>query len=270
MSSRDSVGIGTSPTATLAGFVPLGQSTAPRPRADGAVRSRIRRVGCACGRGPGTGASSQRSARYPAGKLRWYAQAMEGAADRGPTDQPGSGSHSGSPAFELLPIVYAQLHAAAIRLMAGERRDHTLQATALVNEAFASLARDLSGRWPGPREFYLAAAEAMRHILVDHARRRGAKKRGGDRRRVYEIEGVLDLAREESIDDAMSLEGAILRLETVDARAAQVVRLRFYAGLTGDRVGQVLGISTRQAERDWVYARAFLLRELRSQDPDVG
>jgi RNA polymerase sigma factor (TIGR02999 family) len=177
---------------------------------------------------------------------------------------PGS-SRSKLGAAELVPLVYAQLRSAAERLMRSERAGHTLQATALVNEAFVSMSRDPTARWSGPREFYLAAAEAMRHLLIDCARRREADKRGGGRRRVEEIEGVLDLVREECFDDAISLHEANLRLEKQDARAAEVVRLRFFAGLSGERVAEVVGVSARQVDRDWAYARAFLLRELRSR-----
>ena len=166
----------------------------------------------------------------------------------------------GASARELLPLVYAQLHGAARRLMNGERASHTLQPTALVSEAYARLAKDLSAAWPGPREFYLAAAEAMRRILVDHARGRGAQKRGGDWSRASL--DVVDLASDEDCGRLMALDAAILRLEQEDERAASVVRLRFFAGLSVDATAETLGLSRRTTLRDWEFARAWLLREL--------
>ncbi len=167
-------------------------------------------------------------------------------------------------ARELLPLVYAQMHAAARRLMSGERANHTLQPTALVSEAYARLAKDLAADWPGPREFYLAAAEAMRRILIEHARKRGAAKRGGDWTRA--ALDVVDLASEEDCGRLMALDGAILRLEQEDARAAAVVRLRFFAGLSVEATADTLGLSRRTALRDWEYARVWLLKELTQAD----
>ena len=174
--------------------------------------------------------------------------------------RPGAGA-----ARELLPLVYAQLHAAARRMMNGERANHTLQPTALVSEAYARLAKDLAADWPGPREFYLAAAEAMRRILIEHARKRGAAKRGGDWTRA--ALDVVDLASEEDCGRLVALDGAILRLEQKDARAATIVRLRFYAGLSVDATAETLGLSRRTALRDWEYARAWLLKELADGRP---
>ena len=152
------------------------------------------------------------------------------------------------------------MHAAARELMNGERINHTLQPTALVNEAYARLAKDLASEWPGPREFYLAAAEAMRRILVDHARRRGAAKRGGDWTRT--ALDVVDLASDEGCGRLVALDEAILRLESEDPRAASVVRLRFYGGLSVDTTAEVLGVSRRTALRDWEFARAWLFEDL--------
>jgi RNA polymerase sigma factor (TIGR02999 family) len=161
-------------------------------------------------------------------------------------------------------VVYEHLRAIAQRQMNQERPGHTLTATALVHEAFLRLAPGLSD---GPRraEFYHAAAEAMRRILVDHARRRGAAKRGGGRTRVPDIQSVLDLARDDQLDDVLALDEALLRLEKEDEEAASVVRLRFFAGLTGDQAAAVLAISPRQVDRAWAFARAFLARALRRE-----
>lgn len=162
--------------------------------------------------------------------------------------------------------MYAHLREIAQRQMMGERAGHTLSATALVHETFMKMAA--SGPAPADKAaFYHAAAQAMRRILVDHARRRGAVKRGGGaRREVMEIESVLDLAREEHVEDILALDAALLRLEEEDAEAGGIVRLRFFVGLTGDQAAEALGISARQADRAWAYARAFLLREIRASD----
>lgn len=172
---------------------------------------------------------------------------------------PGKGT-----ARDFLPLVYAQLHSAARRLMAGERPNHTLQPTALVSEAYARLAKDLAAEWPGPREFYLAAALAMERILIDHARKRGAVKRG--RNWTEASLDVVDLASDEDCGRLLELEAAILRLEQEDPRAASVVKLRFYAGLSVDATASVLGLSRSTALRDWEYARAWLLEDLIAPD----
>ncbi|MCC6678598.1 MAG: RNA polymerase subunit sigma-70 [Phycisphaerales bacterium] len=181
----------------------------------------------------------------------------------GPDDAASREGAAGMPARELLPLIYAQLHEAARRLMAGERVSHTLQPTALVNEAYARLSKDLAAQWPGPREFYAAAAQAMRRILIEHARKRGAVKRGGDWSRA--ALDVIDLASDEDCGRLMALDDAILRLEEADARAASVVRMRFYAGLSVDSTAAVLGLSRRTVLRDWDYARAWLLRRLTAE-----
>jgi RNA polymerase sigma factor (TIGR02999 family) len=161
---------------------------------------------------------------------------------------------------DLLPMVYRQLHAQAQRLMSNERTNHTLQPTALVHEAYARLAHDLEGRWDGPGQFYIAAAESMRRILIDHARRAGAVKRGGDWKR--EPLDFIDLASPEDCGRLLALDDAIVRLSEEDARAAEVVRLRFYAGLTVDETAAAMGQSRRTVLRDWEFARAWMLDEL--------
>jgi RNA polymerase sigma factor (TIGR02999 family) len=186
------------------------------------------------------------------------------------SEPPGAGEHptGGTPPghVDLTATVYARLRAIAQRQMQGERPGHTLTATALVHEVYVRMApAGLAGAERA--RFYHAAAEAMRHILVDHARRRGARKRGGDRRRIIEMESVADLAADGNPDDTLALDDAILRLQQQDPDAAAVVRLRFFAGLTGEQVAETLGISPRQVDREWAYARAFLLRELRGAAP---
>lgn len=160
----------------------------------------------------------------------------------------------------LLQEVYHELRRLATQLMACERPGHTLQATELVHAAYLRLAGDPGRRWVDRAHFRIAAAEAMRRILIEHARRRGALKRGGG---LPSIGSVLDLTTDEKIADAMALDDLLLRLERVDAQAAQVVRLRFYAGLSIDETAETIGIGPRSVDRHWAFARAWLARELR-------
>jgi RNA polymerase sigma factor (TIGR02999 family) len=176
-----------------------------------------------------------------------------------PTSGPGAGDEA-LPPPDLVPLVYRQLHALAQQLMAQERADHTLAPTALVHEAYARLAHDLERRWNGPGQFYMAAAESMRRILIDHARKRGAVKRGGDWTR--EPFDSINLASDECCGRVLALDDAFLRLAQEDARAADVVRLRVYAGLTVDQTALALGQSRRTVLRDWEFARAWILQDL--------
>ncbi len=179
---------------------------------------------------------------------------------------------------ELTESVYAQLRAIAQHQLNQERAGHTLQATALVHEAFvrmnkgaareAGVAAEAAGGGRGilgDRAFLWAAAEAMRRILIEHARARGALKRGGGRARedwTRAIENVASLAQDAEPEEIESLDGAILRLEKEDPRAAGVVRLRFFAGLSIEEVASVMELSSRTVKRDWEYARAWLARHL--------
>lgn len=161
---------------------------------------------------------------------------------------------------ELLPLVYDQLRALARERLRHERAGHTLTATALVHEAHLRLAEGRRVPWASEAHFYVAAAEAMRQILLDHARSRNRVKRGGGRRRVPL--NVLDLAAEPDADEILALDEQLRRLEEHRPDAAAVVRLRFFAGLTIDQAAGVLGQSPRQVDRLWSYARAWLYREL--------
>jgi RNA polymerase sigma factor (TIGR02999 family) len=161
---------------------------------------------------------------------------------------------------ELLPLVYEQLRALAARHMAGERKSHTLSATALVHEAYLRLVGTAPADYETKGRFFTAAAEAMRRILVDHARRKDARKRGGDRLGLP-LDAVV-LATRNDPAEILSLDEALLRLEEMDPRAAGVVKLRFFAGLSEAETAAALGLTTRTVRRDWRFARAWLERRL--------
>jgi RNA polymerase sigma factor (TIGR02999 family) len=165
-------------------------------------------------------------------------------------------------ANDLLPLVYEQLRSIARRQMADERAGHTLDATALVHEAYLRLMHDRTVGWAGRAQFFCAAAEAMRRILVEHARSRNRLKRGGGipRRRVPL--SVLELATEHDPAQILALDDAVRRLEEQSPDLAAVVRLRFFAGLSIEETAEALGMSARSVKRDWSYARAWLFRVL--------
>jgi RNA polymerase sigma factor (TIGR02999 family) len=164
-------------------------------------------------------------------------------------------------AGQLLPLVYEHLRGLARQRMAAQSASHTLQATALVHEAYLRLVGDDGARFADRSHFFFAAAQAMRQILVDHARARGALRRGGGRGRVP-LNSVLDLAAEERFDEFLSLDEALSRLQQVSPEVAEMVRLRFYAGLSIEEAAGALGVSPATVKRDWTFARAWLLREL--------
>ena len=156
----------------------------------------------------------------------------------------------------LLEAVYDQLRKIAQQHMKDEKPGHTLEATALVHEAYLRLVRNKELKWSSRAQFYVAAARAMQRILVEHARKKNRLKRGGDRRPV--ASNVLDLASDENLEDVVALNEAINRLEGEDARAALVTRLRFYAGLTVEETAKAMKVSERTVMREWAYARAWL------------
>lgn len=170
-------------------------------------------------------------------------------------------------ASALLPLVYEELRKLAGHRMASERPDHTLQATALVHEAYVRLVgANNAQQWNGRGHFFAAAAEAMRRILVENARSKGKLKRGGciDRQQI-ELSAAEPAAAGLS-DDILALHEALGKFETQHPRKAQLVKLRFFAGLTNEQAAQVLEISTSTADNDWAYARSWLRLEI-SGDP---
>ena len=193
------------------------------------------------------------------------------AADRATltrlANEAGAGSHHA--AAELLPLVYRQLRALAARRMRNERPDQTLQATALVHEAYVRLVdADKAQSWENRWHFFAAAAESMRRILVDNARRRARLKRGGEMRRI-DLDNV-ELTVNEPPDELIALDEALSILAAAHPEKAQLVKLRYFGGLTQDEAAQALGVSKSTADRHWAYARAWLYRQLSTADGDAS
>lgn len=166
----------------------------------------------------------------------------------------------------LLPVVYEQLRAAAQKIMAAERAGHTLQATALVHEAYFKVAGPRRVPWENRAHFYSAAAEAMRRIVVDYARARTSGIRGGPeaRRAAIDLDGLPDLSSVEESSGFLVLDEAIARFERVDAQAAAVVRLRYFAGLSVEQTARTLGVSEPTVKRAWAFARGWLREAIES------
>jgi RNA polymerase sigma factor (TIGR02999 family) len=177
-----------------------------------------------------------------------------GMMDRGDERDP-------RPAAELLPLVYDELRKLAAQRLAHEGPNQTLQATALVHEAYLRLvASQPSLEWNGRGHFFAAAALAMRRILVENARRKKRLKHGGDMTR-EELDPA-KLAVAQSPQDLVALDEALVQLASVDSRAAELVNLRYFVGLTIPQAAEVLGVSPRSADFLWAYARAWLLRKI--------
>lgn len=166
-------------------------------------------------------------------------------------------------AAELLPLVYDELRKLAAAKMSQEKPDHTLDATGLVHEAYLRLVGDQ--KYDGSGHFFAAAAEAMRRILVENARRKARVRHGGNQDRVPLPDEVE--ARPTSVEDVVAISEALDRLAAVDASAAELVKLHYFAGLTIDRAAIVLGVSPRKAHNVWAYARAWLFRALGGDAP---
>jgi RNA polymerase sigma factor (TIGR02999 family) len=168
-------------------------------------------------------------------------------------------------ASRLLPLVYEELRKLATQRIAHERPGQTLDATALVHEAYLRLVGEGDQGWETRGHFFAAAAEAMRRILVENARRKRRRKHGGDRRRQdLDLRAV---AAPEPDDEVLALDAALQKLAQQDPSKAKLVELRYFGGLTGDEAARVLGISPRTADRQWVYARAWLRREIQGEGP---
>jgi len=170
------------------------------------------------------------------------------------TDAPQSAS-------DMLPLVYEELRHLAARRLAQERPGQTLQATALVHEAWLRLVREEHRKWQDPQHFFSAAATAMRRILIENARRKKSPKHGGNLRRTE----LVDVAPAELLpaEELLALDEALEKLAQEDAEAARLVDLRYFVGLGHQEAAQIMGISRRQADGLWAYARAWLFKEMK-------
>ena len=169
----------------------------------------------------------------------------------------------GVPHDDLFPQIYSELRRVAGRYLQRERKNHTLQPTALVHEAWLRMQKEHGAAWAGRTHGLALGAMAMRRLLVDHGRHQKREKRGGGIQPVV-LDTLIDAAAtgEVPIEDLLTLEAALTRLETVDPRAAEVVSLRFFAGMSTPEVAEHLDLSVRTVEGDWAHARAWLKREL--------
>jgi RNA polymerase sigma factor (TIGR02999 family) len=189
---------------------------------------------------------------------RGYSRAVDKPIDEGSCSEPQSVPVPIE--NDLFAQVYAQLHQIATSRLRNQNAGYSLQATALVNEAFLKLRGSPQLQISDRNHFYRLAAEAMRQILVDHARSKARQKRGGLHRRT--MSDVAQLAAEQDSDEIMALEEAIQRFEVIEPRAAEVVKLRFFAGLSVEETAEVTGLSVRTVNREWKFARAWLFNAL--------
>jgi len=174
------------------------------------------------------------------------------------------------PGHELQQTMYGELRRVAARYLRRERRNHTLQPTALVHEAWMRLQNQRDAQWQGRTHVLAVGAQAMRRLLVDHGRHQKRDKRGGGASPLA-LDDVLNAAAAGGapVEDLLTVEAALTRLETIDPRAAQVVSLRFFAGMSNPEIATHLGVSVRTVEGDWSHARAWLKRELaHSREPE--
>jgi RNA polymerase sigma factor (TIGR02999 family) len=161
---------------------------------------------------------------------------------------------------QLMEAVYGELHKIAGRLLQRERTGHTLQATALVNEAYMQMVGDARLDWKDRSHFFAAAAQSMRHILVDYARRHKAAKRDGALHKVELTDGLA--ITEDRLEEVLAIDEALTRLAEWDARQCRVVEMRFFGGMNEEEIAEVLGVGRRTVSRDWNLARAWLHGEL--------
>jgi len=163
---------------------------------------------------------------------------------------------------KLLPLVYEELRLLAAQKLSQERPGQTLQATALVHEAYLRLAGTEAQNWDNKGHYFKAAAEAMRRILIENARRKRSQKHGGDRKKIDLNEAVLVVGERVPSDTLIALDEALEKLSKKDKVKADIVRLRYFAGLTSEQAAEILKISPTTAKRYWIYSRAWLLREI--------
>ncbi|NNF57920.1 MAG: sigma-70 family RNA polymerase sigma factor [Rhodothermaceae bacterium] len=161
----------------------------------------------------------------------------------------------------LMPLLYEELHALAQRQRRDERTDHTLNTTALVNEAYLKLAQQREVRAEDRAQFFALAATTMRHLLVDYARARRSLKRGGGERPVP-LDKVLPFLSDQQADEVLALDEALTRLEAANPRGSQVVQYRFFGGLTLEETGEAMGLSAKTVQRAWTAAQAWLRKEV--------
>lgn len=159
----------------------------------------------------------------------------------------------------LMPLVYSELHRMARQYMQSQPSGHTLQPTALIHEMYVKLAGQGEQNWQNRAHFFGVAAQAMRHILVDHARTRSSKKRSGGQR--VDLDDEMMISAERS-DGLVELDEALKRLSQIDERKGRVVEMKYFGGLSNEEMAQVLKVTTKTVIRDWQFARTWLLREL--------
>lgn len=169
-------------------------------------------------------------------------------------------------ADELLPLVYGELRKLATAKMANESPNQTLQPTALVHEAWLRLTGNENVKWNGRAHFFGAAAEAMRRILIENARRKRALRHGGNQQRLNVDE--IEIAAPAKDDELLAVNDALERFAAIAAQKAELVKLRYFAGLTNEEAAEVLGISVPTAKRWWNYARAWLFQQVRAGGPE--
>ena len=162
---------------------------------------------------------------------------------------------------DVLPLVYDELHKQAARFLSRERRDHTLQTTALIHETYLKLIDQREVNWQSRTHFFAIAARLMRRILVDYARKKHREKRGGDYLKLPLEEAALVVGKEKSID-LMALDEALTRLEKIDKQQARIVELRYFSGLSLEETAEALKVSRTTVANDWAMAKAWLHREL--------
>ena len=162
---------------------------------------------------------------------------------------------------QLVPLVYGELRNMAAAYMRREKAGHSLQATELVNEAYMRLAGGAAGPWQNRAHFFAIAANSMRQVLLDHARKRHAGKRGGAHAQKVDMDAEL-LVDHDSLDDVVVVDELLGRLEKIDPRQGRLVELRFFAGLTEEETAEAMGISSATVKREWRSAKAWLTREM--------